>query len=451
MDILKKSLELLEEYPLCDNCLGRQFALLSTGTTNKERGSSIKMALTLQANEDQKQTKAKMKKSLARLELLASNGQFSPAKKSLLVIDNKYKNEEKMCYICDNVFPKLQETGIKTIENINNAGIEFSDFLVGSKLVQEYIEKEDILREKFELSYGESMKKEINREFGKILSDITGKDVNFDNPNVIFLIHIPGLTTTWEISSLFISGWYLKYKRGIPQTRWPCSKCRGKGCKRCNNTGLLYPESVEQLVAKEPLKIFEATGDRFHAAGREDIDVRMLGTGRPFVLELMSPKKRVFDLKLLEKKINKSTRRKVKIKELAFSTKKVVRRIKLQSSESHKTYKAKIILKEAINLEQVQKLDKELSGTILNQRTPIRVSHRRADLIRKKKIYNIDTKMINNKKIESTITCQGGLYVKELISGDNGRTQPSYTKFFNTPAKCSSLDVLEVKVDMEQN
>ena len=59
--------------------------------------------------------------------------------------------------------------------------------------------------------------------------------------------------------------------------------------------------------------------------------------------------------------------------------------------------------------------------------------------------------MINNKRIESKITCQGGLYIKELISGDEGRTKPSYTEFFKTPARCSSLDVLEVKVDMEQN
>jgi tRNA pseudouridine synthase 10 len=30
-----------------------------------------------------------------------------------------------------------------------------------------------------------------------------------------------------------------------------------------------------------------------HAAGREDIDVRMLGTGRPFVFEIINPKKSI--------------------------------------------------------------------------------------------------------------------------------------------------------------
>lgn len=30
-----------------------------------------------------------------------------------------------------------------------------------------------------------------------------------------------------------------------------------------------------------------------HAAGREDIDVRMLGTGRPFIFEFINPKKAI--------------------------------------------------------------------------------------------------------------------------------------------------------------
>ena len=30
-----------------------------------------------------------------------------------------------------------------------------------------------------------------------------------------------------------------------------------------------------------------------HAAGREDIDVRMLGTGRPFIFEVMDPKRAI--------------------------------------------------------------------------------------------------------------------------------------------------------------
>lgn len=32
------------------------------------------------------------------------------------------------------------------------------------------------------------------------------------------------------------------------------------------------------------------TQARFHSAGREDVDVRMLGSGRPFLLEILTPR-----------------------------------------------------------------------------------------------------------------------------------------------------------------
>jgi tRNA pseudouridine synthase 10 len=42
------------------------------------------------------------------------------------------------------------------------------------------------------------------------------------------------------------------------------------------------------------------------------------------------------------------------------------------------------------------------------------------------------------------IRCQGGLYIKELISGDEGRTDPSVATIINVEAKPLELDVLKV-------
>ena len=50
MDVLEKSYELLSKYPLCDHCLGRQFALLGYAMENNVRGAALKVALTMQAN-----------------------------------------------------------------------------------------------------------------------------------------------------------------------------------------------------------------------------------------------------------------------------------------------------------------------------------------------------------------------------------------------------------------
>ena len=99
-----------------------------------------------------------------------------------------------------------------------------------------------------------------------------------------------------QISSLFIYGRYKKLQRGIPQTKWPCQICRGKGCKKCNYTGKLYETTVEELIAQKALELTKGTDESFHGSGREDIDALMLGTGRPFVLEIKNPKKRNIDL-----------------------------------------------------------------------------------------------------------------------------------------------------------
>lgn len=49
MDVLEKTVQMLEAYPLCDHCLGRQFALLGRGLENDRRGQALKLSLMLQS------------------------------------------------------------------------------------------------------------------------------------------------------------------------------------------------------------------------------------------------------------------------------------------------------------------------------------------------------------------------------------------------------------------
>ena len=83
----------------------------------------------------------------------------------------------------------------------------------------------------------------------------------------------------------------IKLERGIPQTHWNCRTCKGRGCERCEYTGLQYLESVQSLIADPLLDVFCADSHSTHSMGREDIDVRCLGEGRPTVIELKHPKK----------------------------------------------------------------------------------------------------------------------------------------------------------------
>jgi tRNA pseudouridine synthase 10 len=48
--------------------------------------------------------------------------------------------------------------------------------------------------------------------------------------------------------------------------------------------------------------------------------------------------------------------------------------------------------------------------------------------------------------LELIIECEGGLYIKELISGDENRSNPSVAGILGTGARCVELDVLDVNI-----
>jgi tRNA pseudouridine synthase 10 len=205
----------------------------------------------------------------------------------------------------------------------------------------------------------------------------------------------------------------------------------------------MYPTSVEALVSKPVLEAAQGQESAFHASGREDIDARMLGTGRPFVVEISKPKKRSLDLKQVEEEINAGAKDKVEISRLRFTTRDVVRKLK-KAENAQKEYRALIAFENEISDADIQLLQEKLNGTLIKQQTPLRVVHRRADLTRERYIYKLKVKKISAKEALMEVLCQGGLYVKELVSGDEGRTVPSVAELLKNPAKIIKLDVLKV-------
>ena len=159
----------------------------------------------------------------------------------------------------------------------------------------------------------------------------------------------------------------------------------------------MYPESVEELSSKPLLEAAEGEKTAFHASGREDIDARMLGTGRPFVIEVSKPKKRFFDLKEMEAKINAGAAGKVKVSRLRFVDKDAVRRLK-KGEGSQKKYRLLAEFEKEISDEDMRMLEEELSGVLIKQQTPLRVVHRRADLMRERYIYKLRVKKVSLKR-----------------------------------------------------
>ena len=127
MDVLEKAFEILSKYPLCDHCLGRQFALLGYNMENNIRGSAIKITLTLQAND---LAKEKNVEGVNRLKVLATNGFSREAQETLKHLKKRVpKSSDAKCYLCDGKFELVNCLTDKALAELE--GYEYSTFLVG--------------------------------------------------------------------------------------------------------------------------------------------------------------------------------------------------------------------------------------------------------------------------------------------------------------------------------
>lgn len=70
-----------------------------------------------------------------------------------------------------------------------------------------------------------------------------------------------------------MAGRYCKYSRECSQSPW------------CVDGKTTRHGSVEEHISNSVKHFFGAEVGILHGSGREDIDVRMLGRGRPFVME----------------------------------------------------------------------------------------------------------------------------------------------------------------------
>ncbi|MBP1912339.1 tRNA pseudouridine(54/55) synthase Pus10 [Thermococcus stetteri] len=382
--IVEKASEVLERYQLCDHCLGRLFAKLGKGT-NEERGKAIRFVLSMER----------------------ARGGLPPIE------------APERCELCDNVFERIPELVKRMQEATEN--VEFETFLVGSRFPEEIVEKEKAILEEFGIDTAEPINREFNRELGKAFGRATGKDTS-KTPDLVFIVEPYLGKIELQINPLYIYGRYRKLVRGIPQTPHPD-----------------FEESGASIICRP---FSRATGGKcvFKGAGREDVDVRMLGNGRPFILEIKRPKKRKIDLEEIAREINASA--KVEVLNLRFTTPEEAERV--LSTPHRKEYLALVLVEEGVAPEEAEEVAKKLTGLEIHQRTPWRVRKARADKVRVRKVHHAEARWIDEKHFELRLITDGGLYIKELISGDRGRTKPSVSDLLGKKAWCERLDVLNV-------
>ncbi len=382
---------------LCPECFGRLFGRLGHGLTNPERAERLRAAI----------------------------GAVAPVRPA-------------PCPLCAGLFGRSDiwvERAVRAAE-----GYEWHRFTCGSRWEPELLAREEALWMEVGTEWGESVRSAFNRELGKRIEARTGAIGGTVAPDLVFLVDLPVGRVETTVLPVYVQGRYRKLDRTLPQTRWPCRRCQGRGCDACHGTGKTYAESVEEIIAAPFLAATGGEGSRFHGMGREDIDARMLGRGRPFVLELLRPRRRSLDLPRLETALGEGARGRVELLDLAPAEAADVVRVKEASPD--KSYRVGVL--GAASVAKVNEaLDLALTRAIA-QRTPTRVVHRRSDRVRTRRIVAARLVDAGEGRFTLDLRTEAGTYVKEWVEGDGGRTDPSLAALLGVSLNVDFLDVMEI-------
>jgi tRNA pseudouridine synthase 10 len=342
------------------------------------------------------------------------------------------------CPLCGGLFDRLDVWAQRAVRAAE--GYEWHRFTCGSRWDPERLAAEEALWAEVGSSWGESARAAFNRELGKRLEGLTGAAGGPDRPDIVFLADLPVGRVELTVASLYVRGRYRKLDRTLPQTRWPCRRCGGRGCVHCGGSGRTYPTSVEELAAAPFVAAARADGTRFHGMGREDIDARMLGRGRPFVLELLRPRVRTLDLRALAGALGPEAAGRVEIDDVGAAIGEDV--VALKEAAPEKSYRVGVV--GDVPLGKVKEALALAVGRTIAQRTPARVAHRRSDRVRARRI--VAARVVDEAPGRFTVELrtEAGTYVKEWVEGDGGRTEPSLASLVGAALKVEYLDVLEV-------
>jgi tRNA pseudouridine synthase 10 len=385
----------LEDRALCDACLGRLVGKGGHGLSNPERGRALRERFGIRGT--------------------------GP------------------CWLCGGLLSEVEKFADLSAAKLEPW--EFATFLVGSKVDPEVVAREESLWADLGTEHAEAIKSELNREIGKRLEQRLHRPAEFTRPDILAIVDTAFDSVSVTVNPLFVYGRYRKLVRGIPQTRWPCRRCQGKGCEHCGGKGKMYETSVEEIVAAPLMAQVGGSGHALHGMGREDVDARMLGRGRPFIVEIKEPARRTVDLASLETAVKGGGQ--VEVSDLRRTTGEEV--VALKEDRAQKVYRVLVRLASPVADGKLKSAVSSLEGRPIAQRTPVRVSHRRADRTRERLVTAIEVSRSDGTTVELRVTAEAGTYVKELVHGDGGRTTPSLAEALGVACEVVELDVLDIQ------
>ncbi|KAJ0969791.1 hypothetical protein J5N97_022668 [Dioscorea zingiberensis] len=143
----------------------------------------------------------------------------------------------------------------------------------------------------------------VYRTLNELQDDVFSELVTFP-PEQVY--NFCKLTISCYRLPVYIGGRYLKLSRKVSQSCWMIEDER------------MGEASVEEIIGNNTILVCRGDSYKFHAAGREDIDVRMLGSGRPFLVEVANARvmPSMVDIQEIVNKINNSKEKYVMVRNL---------------------------------------------------------------------------------------------------------------------------------------
>jgi tRNA pseudouridine synthase 10 len=272
----------------------------------------------------------------------------------------------------------------------------------------------------------------------------SNNDITTDNNATTLPSNIASIVTISPYrQSQYIGGRYIKLQRGLPQSPWFEFNGDRKG-----------GTSVQEEIAKIVLPGLHADGYTFMSSGREDIDVRMLGNGRPFAFEIKNMRAGMpsADTAGALERASILANSGVEIRNLGPLGPESMAVLKDGEQEKRKSYAAVCWLPRAVTINDLDKINalgrEEAKDLEIEQWTPLRVLHRRPNLCRRRAVHEMQAEMLPELPpgyFLLKLTTAAGTYVKEFVHGDRGRTTPCMKDILGcSSAECVYLDVTGV-------
>jgi tRNA pseudouridine(54/55) synthase len=315
----------------------------------------------------------------------------------------------------------------------------------------------------------------------KILEEKLSEPKESDESTLLSDVTIPTKTFNFHIAvwrrAFYVKGCYTKTRRDVSQSPFFVAE-QGKR-RKLGSTSV--EEQILPSISSKCGGISTLNNDltdervffgmaKFHASGREDMDVRMLLpdpetlpdnaghiTGRPFVCEIIdalrlppadSMSEIVHEINHTNTKDSTPEPRSygrnpsgVSISnDLNFTPSSSFKNLQAETEHKVKYYGCLCWSKDP--LPDSDELNARL-GTFpleIHQRTPIRVLHRRPNTVRIRHVLTSKARRVDDHYFRLHISTDAGTYVKEFAHGDLGRTVPNVSTLLGCKTDILELD-----------